>query len=131
MKEKGKHFLADKDVQVILGTLLRVGVISSMTVVFIGGIVYLLSNHSNLVNYREFDAGKSGMSSIISVYRGVLAGEGMAIIQFGTLLLISTPVARVVFSVFSFLIERDHLYVAIGLLVLVVILISLSNKLVG
>ncbi|RZK69502.1 MAG: DUF1634 domain-containing protein [Pedobacter sp.] len=131
MKEKGKHFLADKDVQVILGTLLRVGVISSMTVVFIGGIVYLLSNHSNLVNYREFDAGKSGMSSIISVYRGVLAGEGMAIIQFGTLLLIFTPVARVVFSVFSFLIERDYLYVAIGLLVLVVILISLSNKLVG
>jgi uncharacterized membrane protein len=131
MKENGKHFLADKDVQVILGTLLRVGVISSMTVVFIGGIVYLLSNHSNLVNYREFDAGKSGMSSIISVYRGVLAGEGMAIIQFGTLLLIFTPVARVVFSVFSFLIERDYLYVAIGLLVLVVILISLSNKLVG
>lgn len=131
MKEKGKHFLADKDVQVILGTLLRVGVISSMTVVFIGGIVYLLSNHSNLVNYREFDAGKSGMSSIISVYRGVLAGEGMAIIQFGTLLLIFTPVARVVFSVFSFLIERDYLYVAIGLLVLIVILISLSNKLVG
>ena len=131
MKERGKHFLADKDVQVILGTLLRVGVISSMTVVFIGGIVYLLSNHSNLVNYREFDAGKSGMSSIISVYRGVLAGEGMAIIQFGTLLLIFTPVARVVFSVFSFLIERDYLYVAIGLLVLVVILISLSNKLVG
>ena len=131
MKEKGKHFLADKDVQVILRTLLRVGVISSMTVVFIGGIVYLLSNHSNLVNYREFDAGKSGMSSIISVYRGVLAGEGMAIIQFGTLLLIFTPVARVVFSVFSFLIERDYLYVAIGLLVLVVILISLSNKLVG
>ena len=131
MKEKGKHFLADKDVQVILGTLLRVGVISSMTVVFIGGIVYLLSNHSNLVNYREFDAGKSGMSSIISVYRGVLAGEGMAIIQFGTLLLIFTPVARVVFSVFSFLIERDYLYVAIALLVLVVILISLSNKLVG
>jgi uncharacterized membrane protein len=131
MKEKGKHFLADKDVQVILGTLLRVGVISSMTVVFIGGIVYLLFNHSNLVNYREFDAGKSGMSSIISVYRGVLAGEGMAIIQFGTLLLIFTPVARVVFSVFSFLIERDYLYVAIGLLVLVVILISLSNKLVG
>jgi uncharacterized membrane protein len=131
MKENGKHFLADKDVQVILGTLLRVGVISSMTVVFIGGIVYLLSNHSILVNYKEFDAGKSGMSSIISVYRGVLAGEGMAIIQFGTLLLIFTPVARVVFSIFSFLIERDYLYVAIGLLVLVVILISLSNKLVG
>jgi uncharacterized membrane protein len=131
MKQDTKHFLADKDVQVILGTLLRVGVISSMVVVFLGGVIYLLSSHSNLVDYRVFNPEKSGMSSIIAVYKGVLKMDGAAIIQFGTLLLIFTPVARVVFSVFSFLIERDYLYVVIGLLVLTVILISLSNKLVG
>jgi uncharacterized membrane protein len=131
MKNQNKHFLADKDVQVILGTLLRVGVIASMTVVFAGGLIYLLSAHSHVVDYRQFNPSKSGLSSIIAVYRGVLNMDGSAIIQFGTLLLIFTPVARVVFSIFSFLIERDYLYVAIGLLVLIVILISLSNKLVG
>ena len=131
MKKDSKHFLADKDVQLILGTLLRVGVISSMTVVFLGGIIYLLTSHSNIIDYTNFNADKSGMSSIGAVYRGVLDMDGAAIIQFGTLLLIFTPVARVVFSVFSFLIERDYLYVAIGLLVLTVIMISLSNKLVG
>ncbi|RZL05664.1 MAG: DUF1634 domain-containing protein [Pedobacter sp.] len=131
MKSQRKHFLADKDIQVILGTLLRVGVISSMAVVFLGGVVYLLTSHSNLVDYREFNSAKSGMSSMVAVYHGVLNLDGAAIIQFGTLLLIFTPVARVVFSIFSFLIERDYLYVVIGLLVLVVILISLSNKLVG
>ncbi|MBC7566016.1 MAG: DUF1634 domain-containing protein [Pedobacter sp.] len=131
MKRDGKYFFTDKDVQLILGTLLRVGVISSMAVVFLGGVIYLISSHANLVDYQAFDAGKSGMSSILAIYQGVLHMDGAAIIQFGTLLLIFTPVARVVFSIFSFLIERDYLYVVIGLLVLVVILISLSNKLVG
>jgi uncharacterized membrane protein len=131
MKKDVKNFLADKDVQVILGTLLRVGVISSMTVVLIGGLIYLFSGHANVVDYRDFNAGKSGLSSVAAVYRGVLHMDGASIIQFGTLLLIFTPVARVVFSIFSFLIERDYLYVLIGLLVLVVIMISLSNKLVG
>jgi uncharacterized membrane protein len=131
MKKEEKNFLADKDVQLILGTLLRVGVIASMTVVFAGGLIYLLSNHADAVDYHKFDAGKSGMSSMAAVYLGVIHMDGAAIIQFGTLLLIFTPVARVVFSIFSFLIERDYLYVLIGLFVLVVIMISLSNKLVG
>jgi uncharacterized membrane protein len=131
MKKDAGNFLADKDVQVILGTLLRVGVIASMTVVFLGGLIYLISEHGNVVDYREFNAGKSGMLSVAAVYLGVMHGDGAAIIQLGTLLLIFTPVARVVFSIFSFLIERDYLYVLIGSIVLVVILISLSNRLVG
>lgn len=131
MIKEGRNFFADRDVQLILGTLLRVGVISAMAVVFAGGVIYLLSNYASVVDYHVFDAHKSGLSSMAAVYKGVIEFDGRAIIQFGTLLLIFTPVARVVFSVFSFLIERDYLYVVIGLLVLVVILISLSNKLVG
>lgn len=130
MKEN-KNFFADKDIQVILGTLLRVGVISSMTVVFIGGLIYLFFNHSNLIDYAKFDPGKSGLSSIAAIFSGLKTFDGASIIQFGTILLIFTPIARVVFSIFSFLIERDYLYVLIGLMVLSIILYSLSDKLVG
>ncbi|WP_432708849.1 DUF1634 domain-containing protein, partial [Pedobacter sp.] len=65
------------------------------------------------------------------IFTGLKSMDSAAIIQFGTLLLIFTPIMRVVFSVFSFLIEKDYLYVLIGLFVLCVILFSLSNKLVG
>jgi uncharacterized membrane protein len=129
MKDKTRNFFADKDVEVILGTLLRYGVIAAMLIVFIGGVVYLISNQSVAADYDRFDAGKSGLSSVSAIISGLARFDGAAIIQFGTLLLIFTPVARVVFSIFSFLIERDYLYVVIGLLVLLVILISLSNKL--
>jgi uncharacterized membrane protein len=52
-------------------------------------------------------------------------GHSLAIIQFGILMLIATPVARVIFSVFAFLAERDFLYVAISALVLAVLCYSL------
>ncbi|WP_316816262.1 DUF1634 domain-containing protein [Pedobacter nyackensis] len=131
MSKEDKNFFADKDIQVILGTLLRVGVISSMTVVFIGGLIYLFFNHSSLIDYDKFDSGKSGLSSISAIFLGIKRLDGAAIIQFGALLLIFTPIARVVFSIFSFLVERDYLYVVIGLMVLSIILYSLSDKLVG
>ena len=130
MKRKPKHFLADRDIQVVLSSLLRVGVIVSMTVVFLGGVLYLAGQESSLVDYREFRPSAPGSYSIVSVFSGVLSLEGSSVIQLGILLLIFTPVLRVVFSVFSFVIEHDYLYVSIGLLVLTVILVSLSSGLV-
>ncbi|TCD04040.1 DUF1634 domain-containing protein [Pedobacter psychroterrae] len=130
MKRVTKHFFADKDIQVILGTLLRVGVIVSMTVIFVGGLLYLLHHEEQLVDYHVFNSLQQEYSSISSILLGLSRFNAKAIIQFGILLLIFTPVARVVFSVFSFIIERDYLYVIIGLLVFGIILFSLSNRLV-
>ncbi|WP_316835866.1 DUF1634 domain-containing protein [Pedobacter nutrimenti] len=129
--KKSKHYFADKDVQVILGTLLRVGVILSMSVVLLGGIIYLLHHGNGLVDYKIFDSSKNQYASILAVFEGIKSMDSQAVIQFGVLLLIFTPITRVVFSIFSFLIERDYMYVLIGVFVLCVILFSLSNKLVG
>ena len=131
MSSDKRNFFADRVFQVILGTWLRVGVIASMSVVMIGGLLYLFSDHAVLIDYRNFNPDKSGFSSIPAILIGLKDLDSKAIIQFGTLLLIFTPVARVVFSIFSFLIERDYLYVLIGLFVLSIILYSLSDKLVG
>lgn len=131
MKKLTKNYLADQDIQVILGTLLRVGVILSMTVVLIGGLLYLIYFHRDIVDYSVFKPSNNKYSTLEAVFKGLKSMDSRAIIQFGTLLLIFTPITRVVFSIFSFLVERDYLYVLIGLFVLGVILFSLSNKLVG
>jgi uncharacterized membrane protein len=130
MRKISKVDSAQQDTQYILGTLLRVGVILSMSVVLIGGLIYLIGYQDIKVDYSEFvpDAHYATLEAIVA---GLKVMDGKAIIQFGTILLIFTPITRVVFSVFSFLIERDYLYVLIGLFVLGVILFSLSNKLVG
>ena len=130
MRKISKVDSAQQDTQYILGTLLRVGVILSMSVVLIGGLIYLIGYQDLKVDYSKFvpDANYATLEAIVV---GLKVMDGKAIIQLGTILLIFTPVTRVVFSVFSFLIERDYLYVLIGLFVLGVILFSLSNKLVG
>ena len=54
-----------------------------------------------------------------------LQGRGRGIIQLGLLLLIATPIARVVFSVYAFARQRDRTYVLVTLVVLAVLLYSL------
>jgi uncharacterized membrane protein len=53
--------------------------------------------------------------------------EARGVIQLGLLLLIATPIGRVVFSVIGFVRQRDWLYVAITLLVLRLLLYSLMS----
>jgi uncharacterized membrane protein len=56
------------------------------------------------------------------MWKAILHGEGRPLIAFGLLLLILTPIARIIFSVFGYLMEKDYLYVGITLFVLAVIL---------
>jgi uncharacterized membrane protein len=53
--------------------------------------------------------------------------RGRGLIQLGLLLLIATPVARVIFSVFAFARQRDATYVLITLIVLAVLVYSLFS----
>jgi uncharacterized membrane protein len=48
--------------------------------------------------------------------------------QLGLLLLIATPIVRVIFSVFAFAIEGDRMYVLFTLIVLAVLLYSLFGS---
>lgn len=125
MSKEIKHYLADKDVQVILGTLLKVGVLVSTCIVLIGGMIFIYTHASQKVSFTDFKPEEVKFSSIASIFVGLRAFDGLAIIQFGVLLLIFTPIARVVFSIFSFLMEKDYMYVLIGIIVLCVIITSL------
>ena len=129
--EQGKHILKDKDMQLIMGNLLRAGVVLSMTVVFIGGVIYLFGYGSLKADYSKFVIDENGFFSLGSIWNGLMQFNGKAIIQLGILLLIFTPISRVILAVVSFFLERDYLYVMIGVLILGIIMFSLSNKLVG
>lgn len=120
-----KHYLGDKDVQLILGTLLRVGVLLSTGIVLVGGILFISTHTQQKVSFENFKPEAAKFSSIGAIFVGLRRFDGLAIIQFGVLLLIFTPIARVVFSIFSFLMEKDYMYVLIGLIVLCVIITSL------
>lgn len=117
----------EKDFQTIIGNLLRYGVWISLSVAFIGGIVYLLHHSADIEDYSVFHENDRNIFEVISaIYQGVMQGNGESLIFFGIILLFLTPVLRVLLSLFSFLLEKDYLYVGITLIVIVIILISVS-----
>src|ERR1700712_2563642 len=100
----------DKDMQVIIGWILRGGVIISMLIVFIGGVIFLYNHGYSTPNYHEFKQVPYFIHNMAGILNGVLNRKGQAIIQLGILLLIITPIMRVAFSVIGFVIEKDYLY---------------------
>jgi uncharacterized membrane protein len=112
----------DARMETMMGTLLRFGVVLASTVVLAGGVFYLQDHRGERVNYRNFVAHPLVLRHPAELAAGLSRGEADAIIQLGILLLIATPIARVVFAVVGFAIERDRLYVAIGVTVLAVLL---------
>ncbi|HAL83245.1 MAG TPA: DUF1634 domain-containing protein, partial [Mucilaginibacter sp.] len=61
------------------------------------------------------------------LFSGILSFKGQAIIQTGIILLIATPILRVIFSAVGFVLEKDYMYVGISLLVLLIIFMSMLN----
>jgi len=117
----------EKDFQKIVGNLLRYGVWISLSVAFIGGIVYLLHHGNDIENYSVYKENDENIFEVIAaVYNGVVQGRGESIIFFGIVLLFLTPVFRVLLSLFSFLLEKDYLYVIITTIVIGIIIMSIS-----
>ncbi len=119
--------ITDKDIQSLVGNLLRAGVYISMGIVILGGIIYLFDHSSEKINYAVFDMNKVSLKTVAAIFEEVITFKGAAIVQFGLLMLIFTPIARVMMAVISFFIEKDYLYVVIGLIVLAIIMVSLSG----
>ncbi|MFD1605618.1 DUF1634 domain-containing protein [Flavobacterium artemisiae] len=123
---QGEKF-GEKDFQTIIGNLLRYGVWISLSVAFIGGIVYLLHNGSQIEDYSVFKENDRNIFEVIAaIYNGAIQGNGESLIFTGIILLFLTPVLRVLLSLFSFSLEKDYLYVGITLIVIMIIITSIS-----
>jgi uncharacterized membrane protein len=64
----------------------------------------------------------------LALLQGIAHGDAPAIVSAGILLLVATPICRVIFAAIAFAIERDRLYVAISLTVLAVLLLGMLHS---
>jgi len=115
----------DKRMETIMGNVLRVGVILSATIVLAGGIIFLLKRGGEVPHYHSFKGEPHQLRSITEIWKTAWQGKGLSLIQLGLLVLIATPIMRIIFSVIGYLLEKDYLYAVITLTVLCIILFSL------
>ncbi len=116
---------SDRKIEEVLGEILRAGVILSALVVFVGGWLYLIGNARARPDYRIFRGEPADLRTLGGIVHGALQLQARAVIQLGLLLLIATPVLRVMASILGFAAERDRMYVVFTLLVLGILLYSL------
>lgn len=119
---KPRKKIRDQDLERIIGQLLRYGVLLSSAVVLAGGIVYLIRHGNQQPAFGTFHGEPGKMKEPGPMWKAILSGQGRPLISLGLLLLIATPIARIAFSIFGYLLEKDYLYVLITAIVLAVIL---------
>jgi|GEM_PF-568952 uncharacterized membrane protein len=117
---------SDERVEGTIANLLRIGVIVSALLVFFGGVLYLIQDGGQPApDLSQFQPGQ--LRSPASIIKEVAVLRPLALIMLGLLVLIATPVVRVLFSVIAFALQRDYLYVFFTLLVLAILLYSLFS----
>jgi uncharacterized membrane protein len=120
--------LNDDRVEGLIASLLRAGVLIAALVVIGGAVPYLGLHPRSHVNYRTFHGEPDNLKSVHGIIGSAFSGDLRGIMQFGLLLLIATPIARVMFSAVAFGMEGDRMYVGFTLLVLSVLLYSLFGS---
>ena len=118
----------DRRMDLVIGNLLRSGVVLSALIVLFGAVIYLVRHGRSPTDYQVFRGEPSDLRSVRGILRDALALQGRGIIQLGLLFLIATPVARVAFSIFGFAEEHDRMYVVIASIVLLVLAYSLIGS---
>ena len=121
----------DQRIDEIMGMVLRTGVVLAALVVLAGGVVYLSRHQVPLTNYRVFQGEPVELRTVSGIVQEALAFRGRGLIQLGLLILIATPIARVAFSFFAFLYERDWTYVLVTVIVLGLLFYSLLGGRAG
>ena len=118
----------DEEFDALLAAVLRAGVVVSALVVIVGGAVFLARHGAERPSYHVFRGEPGDLRSVAGIGVSAVRGGGRGLVQLGLLLLIATPIARVVFSVAGFVRERDWLYVAVTLIVLALLGYSLLQS---
>lgn len=114
--------------QQLIARTLRWGVGLACAIATIGGVLYLLRHGSEpLPDYTHFsyDAPENHpaeYTTLSGIWQGVFSGTARSWIQLGVIVLILTPVMRVLLSLVEYLREHDWLYAFITSVVLAVIL---------
>jgi len=126
--QREKDAWGDEQLRNLLGNLLRFGVLTSASVVILGGILFFIQHPGLKIDYTVFKSEPERLRNIHTIFLEAAQFRSRSIIQLGLLLLIATPVARVLFSLFGFIIERDKIYILITLIVLVILCFSLFSS---
>jgi len=119
--------VTEREFDLVVGRLLQVGVLLAAAVVCVG-IPYYLTTHAGAVaDFRVFTPQPEHLRHVGSILAGVGRLDAGSIVQLGVLLLVLTPIARVLFTFIAFVVQRDRAFVLLSGIVLALLLFGLIS----
>ena len=115
---------SNREVEQVIGRLLRVGVLLAAAVVLVGAAILLAREAGSPTDYATFRPERPELRSLTGILGAALTLDGRAIVQLGLVLLIATPVARVALTLVAFIVQRDRQYVVLTASVLALLIYS-------
>jgi uncharacterized membrane protein len=110
------------DINDAIGLALRVGVLLSAAIILIGVVLVFAHQGSNGFSLSQIAAPNSRVNSSVfqpsEVIEGLSKLNGLDYVYLGLMVLIATPIIRVVLGIAQFAKERNKLYTVITVIVL-------------
>lgn len=98
------------------------------SVLFALGVVLALFRHQHIVLTSQWIRQTYHLSVF---FHGLISGDPTSILLLATLLLILTPVIRVLFSIYAFAVDRDSKYVVVTAIVFAIIVVTVLFSRLG
>ncbi len=97
-----------------IGAVLKYGMLLSLAVLLLGLALYIVEPSGPEVDL-----------SLPEIAQGVLRGDAIAVIDLGIVLLIATPLSRVITATVVFMVDREPRYAALSLIVLAMVSLAI------
>lgn len=110
---------------IILSRVLQTGLLISLLITVCGGISLLWQRGGEEVNYEFFVGAPVTLRHLLTIVSEAVRFKALAFTQLGIMLMIITPILRVLSCVILFAAQRDRLYVVLSLFVLMILTTSL------
>jgi uncharacterized membrane protein len=125
MSRQKSNGVERKDMRIWISIILRSGVMASASLLLIGGILFVLQHPDAVFSFKSFAGEPERLREAGAILNEALQFKSRAVIQLGILILIATPVLRVIFSFIEFLLHKDWIFVVITAIVITTLFYSL------
>lgn len=115
----------EQTLRILVSRLLRIGVFTAMAFIVAGAVLFFIQHHGAAFSYHAFAGEPERLRRVWTIISQAFTFRSRAVIQLGVLVLLATPVLRVLSSLIGFAAEKDWIYTGITAVVLAVLMLSI------
>jgi len=116
-----------RPIETAVSRILRGGVFAALAAAVVGGVIHFLGHPSDRISFAAFTGVDPALTSPAGILGQAARGDGLALMQFAVLILIATPIIRVLASLVTFAALRERFCVIVTLLVLAMLALGLAG----